>query len=61
MIADQKEVAVYVGPRSWRCWRTRRLLAPRLSFRCDRHQRRRSTTLLADSLHWAQDAALRFR
>jgi glutaredoxin 3 len=29
VISDQKEVAVYVGRRSWRCWRTRRLLARR--------------------------------
>ncbi len=27
MIADQKEVLVYVCQRSWRCWLTRRLLA----------------------------------
>lgn len=29
MVADQKEVRVYVGHRSWRCWRTRRLLRRR--------------------------------
>jgi glutaredoxin 3 len=29
VIVDQKEVTVYVSHRSWRCWRTRRLLARR--------------------------------
>lgn len=28
-MAEQKEVRVYVGHRSWRCWRTRRLLRRR--------------------------------
>ena len=26
MIASQKEILVYVSHRSWRCWRTKRLL-----------------------------------
>jgi glutaredoxin 3 len=26
---DQKEIQLYVSDRSWRCWRTRRLLARR--------------------------------
>jgi hypothetical protein len=29
VMADQKEVLVYVSHRSWRCWRTRRLLERR--------------------------------